>query len=74
MFLFMNTLFAGLLLVNPGGGGADEAAFSVVVLVGGVLLVVVLEVLVVMDMAVLRVVMVMLADIRLWLSCSWCLL
>merc|ERR1719278_1416807 len=35
MFLFMNTLFAGLLLVKTGGGGADEAAFSVVVVVGG---------------------------------------
>ena len=35
MFLFMNTLFAGLLLVKAGGGGADEAAFSVVVVVGG---------------------------------------
>ena len=35
MFLFMNTLFAGLLLVKTGGGGADEAASSVVVVVGG---------------------------------------
>ena len=31
----MNTLFAGLLLVNPDGGGADKAASSVVVVGGG---------------------------------------